>query len=64
MNIQARKDYEPEEYEQYMVQREAERESQMDFHVVERVIGSRKGEEETEYYVKCACCRIIILLSA
>ena len=53
MNIKARKDSEPEEYEQYMVQREAERESQLDFHVVERVIGSRDGEEETEYFVKC-----------
>ncbi|KAF2108545.1 chromodomain helicase-like protein [Lophiotrema nucula] len=52
MRILYRKKEDPEEYEQYMVQREAERESQLDFHVVERVIGSRDGEEELEYYVK------------
>ncbi|KAF2866719.1 P-loop containing nucleoside triphosphate hydrolase protein [Massariosphaeria phaeospora] len=51
-NCHARKKREPEEFEQYMVAREAERESQRDFHVVERVINSRDGEEETEYYVK------------
>lgn len=48
-----RKKQEPEEFEQHMVAREAERESQLDFHVVERVIDSRDGEDETEYYVKC-----------
>ncbi|KAF2182223.1 hypothetical protein K469DRAFT_712840 [Zopfia rhizophila CBS 207.26] len=53
MGFQARQHEEPEEYEQYMVAREAERESQLDFHVVERVIGSRAGEEnDTEYFVK------------
>lgn len=36
-----------------MVARESERESQRDFHVVERVIDSRDGEDETEYMVKC-----------
>lgn len=36
-----------------MVAREAERESQLDFHVVERVIDSQDGEDETEYLVKC-----------
>ena len=35
-----------------MVAREAERESQLDFHVVERVIDSRDGEDELEYFVK------------
>lgn len=49
----ARKQNEPEEYEQHMVAREAERQSQQDFHVVERVIGTREGDEETEYLVKC-----------
>ncbi|KAF1840967.1 uncharacterized protein K460DRAFT_195645 [Cucurbitaria berberidis CBS 394.84] len=48
----ARKKKEPEEFEQHMVAREAERESQLDFHVVERVIDSRDGEDETDYYVK------------
>lgn len=48
-----RKHIDPEEYEQYVVTREAERQSQADFHIVERVIGARDGEEETEYYVKC-----------
>lgn len=36
-----------------MVTREGQRESLLDFHVVERVIGSREGDEETEYFVKC-----------
>lgn len=49
----ARKKTDPEEFEQHMVAREAERESQLDFHVVERVIDSRDGEDETEYFVKC-----------
>jgi hypothetical protein len=50
-----RRKLEPEEFEQHMVARESERESQRDFHVVERVIDSQDGEEETEYYVKCKC---------
>jgi chromodomain-helicase-DNA-binding protein 1 len=53
MHHHSRKKREPEEFEQWMVQREAERESQLDFHSVERVIDSRDGEDETEYYVKC-----------
>ncbi|KAF2263968.1 chromodomain helicase-like protein [Lojkania enalia] len=52
MFILGRKEEEPEEYEQHMVARESERESQLDFHIVERVIGTRDGEDETEYYVK------------
>lgn len=53
MYYHARRKIEPEEFEQHMVAREAERESQLDFHVVERVIDSRDGEDETEYFVKC-----------
>lgn len=53
MYYHARKKREPEEFEQHMVAREAERESQLDFHIVERVIDSRDGEDEAEYYVKC-----------
>lgn len=53
MYYHARKKQEPEEFEQHMVAREAERESQLDFHVVERVIDSRDGEDEMEYFVKC-----------
>ncbi|KAF1944520.1 hypothetical protein EJ02DRAFT_94742 [Clathrospora elynae] len=52
MYFHARKKQEPEEFEQHMVAREAERESQLDFHVVERVIDSQHGEDETEYFVK------------
>ncbi|KAF2463167.1 uncharacterized protein BDR25DRAFT_397288 [Lindgomyces ingoldianus] len=52
MQYQARRQDEPEEYEQWMVIRETERESQLDFHQVERVIGSRAGDDETEYMVK------------
>jgi chromodomain-helicase-DNA-binding protein 1 len=53
MYFNGRKKSEPEEFEQHMVAREAERESQLDFHVVERVIDSQDGEEELEYLVKC-----------
>ncbi|KAH5233598.1 hypothetical protein HBI62_043920 [Parastagonospora nodorum] len=52
MYYHGRKKKEPEEFEQHMVAREAERESQLDFHVVERVIDSQHGEDETEYLVK------------
>jgi chromodomain-helicase-DNA-binding protein 1 len=50
-----RRKQEPEEYEQHMVARETERQSQLDFQVVERVIDSQDGEDETEYFVKCKC---------
>jgi chromodomain-helicase-DNA-binding protein 1 len=58
MYAHARQKEEPEEFEQHMVARETERESQLDFQVVERVIDSQDGEDETEYYVKCKrpCC--------
>jgi chromodomain-helicase-DNA-binding protein 1 len=52
MRILSRKDIDPEEYEQYMVQRENQQQNQADFHVVERVIGTRDGDDGTEYYVK------------
>ncbi|KAJ4296768.1 ATP-dependent DNA helicase Hrp3 [Kalmusia sp. IMI 367209] len=52
MHIHARKKLDPEEFEQHMVARESHRESLLDYHVVERVIDSRDGEEDTEYYVK------------
>ena len=53
MYYHARRKLEPEEFEQHMVSRESERENQLDFHMVERVIDARDGEEETEYFVKC-----------
>jgi chromodomain-helicase-DNA-binding protein 1 len=53
MYYHSRKKTDPEEFEQHMVAREAERESQLDFHVVERVIDTQDGEDETEYFVKC-----------
>lgn len=53
MHLHARKKLDPEEFEQHMVAREAQRESLLDYHIVERVIGSREGDDETEYYVKC-----------
>ena len=55
MHIHARKKIDPEEFEQHMVTREGQRDSLLDYHVVERVIGSREGDEEDEYYVKCEC---------
>jgi len=51
----ARKKDEPEEFEQHMVAREQEREALLNYHIVERVINSRDGEEGTEYFVKCKC---------
>jgi chromodomain-helicase-DNA-binding protein 1 len=53
MYYTARKKTEPEEYEQHMVARVAERESQLDYHIVDKIIDTRHGEDETEYYVKC-----------
>jgi chromodomain-helicase-DNA-binding protein 1 len=53
MYYTARKKTEPEEYEQHMVARVAERESQLDYHIVDKVIDTRQGEDETEYLVKC-----------
>ncbi|KAF2637079.1 hypothetical protein P280DRAFT_492703 [Massarina eburnea CBS 473.64] len=52
MYIYSRKQEEPEEYEQHMVAREAERENLKDFNVVERVIDAREGDEGTEYFAK------------
>jgi chromodomain-helicase-DNA-binding protein 1 len=49
----SRKKTDPEEFEQHMVARAAARESQLDFHIVERVIDTQDGEDETEYFVKC-----------
>jgi chromodomain-helicase-DNA-binding protein 1 len=51
----ARKTIDPEEYEQHMVAREQQREALLNYHVVERVINSRDGEDGTEYFVKCRC---------
>ena len=53
MHYISRRKEDPEEYEQHMVSRETERESQRDFHIVERVIATRDGEDDTEYLVKC-----------
>ena len=53
MYIHSRKNDEPEEYEQYMVAREAETENLKDFNVVERVIDARDGDDGTEYLAKC-----------
>ncbi|CAI6242685.1 unnamed protein product [Periconia digitata] len=52
MYIYSRKDQEPEEYEQHVVAREAERETLKDFNVVERVIDRRHGDEGEELFVK------------
>lgn len=52
MYIHSRKEQEPEEFEQHMVAREAERENLKDFNVVERVIDRRYGDEGEEVYVK------------
>lgn len=43
----------PEEKEKWILDREKEADAQNDYVHVERVIGRRDGEEETEYLVKC-----------
>lgn len=45
-------DVPPEEKEKWMLDRERESDAQLDYTKVDRVIGVRDGEEETEYYVK------------
>ncbi|PVH98766.1 chromo domain-containing protein 1 [Periconia macrospinosa] len=52
VHVYSRKEQEPEEFEQHMVAREAEREALKDFNVVERVIDLRDGDDGEEYYVK------------
>ncbi|KAH8663069.1 P-loop containing nucleoside triphosphate hydrolase protein [Tricladium varicosporioides] len=46
------KDIPPEEKEKWMLDKERDSDALMDYIKVERVIGTREGEEETEYYVK------------
>ncbi|CAG8981346.1 hypothetical protein HYALB_00013623 [Hymenoscyphus albidus] len=45
-------DIPPEEKEKWMLERERDSDALLDYTKVERVIGNRNGEEETEYYVK------------
>ena len=42
----------PEEREKWMLDRERDSDALLDYTKVERVIGTRDGEEETEYFVK------------
>ena len=46
-------DVPPEEKEKWSLDRERDADALTDYMKVERVIGSRDGEEDTEYYVKC-----------
>ena len=46
-------DVPPEEKEKWSLDRERDADAIVDYMKVERVIGSRDGEEDTEYYVKC-----------
>ncbi|KAF4627097.1 hypothetical protein G7Y89_g11061 [Cudoniella acicularis] len=46
------KDIPPEEKEKWMLDKERDSDALLDYTKVERVIGNREGEEETEYYVK------------
>ncbi len=43
----------PEEKEKWNLDRERELDTLNDCMMVERVIGTREGENGTEYYVKC-----------
>ena len=45
-------DIPPEEKEKWMLDRERDSDALLDYTKVERVIGTRDGDEETEYYVK------------
>lgn len=44
----------PEDKEKWNLDREQEAEALEDYMKVERVIGKRDGDDETEYYVKCS----------
>lgn len=46
-------DVPPEEKEKWSLDRERDADAINDYMKVERVIGSREGEEDTEYFVKC-----------
>jgi chromodomain-helicase-DNA-binding protein 1 len=50
----------PDDYDKYKIDREKVREAILDFQQVERVIGTRQGDEETEYYVKCTFSRCAV----
>ncbi|KAF2496183.1 hypothetical protein BU16DRAFT_526699 [Lophium mytilinum] len=52
LGFQYRQKEEPEEYEKYKIEREMQKSALSDYQLVERVIGSRQGDEGTEYYVK------------
>jgi chromodomain-helicase-DNA-binding protein 1 len=45
-------DIPPEEKEKWMLDRERDSDALLDYTKVERVIGTRDGEDETEYYIK------------
>jgi chromodomain-helicase-DNA-binding protein 1 len=45
-------DIPPEEKEKWMLDRERDSDALVDYTKVERVIGTRDGDEETEYYIK------------
>lgn len=46
-------DVAPEEKEKYNLDRERDADALVDYMQVERVIGTREGDEGTEYLVKC-----------
>lgn len=46
-------DVPPEEKEKWSLDRERDADALIDYMKAERVIGSRDGEEGTEYFVKC-----------
>ena len=50
-------DIPPEEKEKWSLDRERDADALIDYMKVDRVIGSREGEDgETEYYIKCTNC--------
>ncbi|OCL09033.1 chromo domain-containing protein 1 [Glonium stellatum] len=52
MHFKVHEEDDPDDYDKYKIDREKVREAILDFQQVERVIGTRQGEDETEYYVK------------
>lgn len=46
-------DVPPEGKEKWSLDRERDADAMNDYMKIERVIGSRDGDEDTEYYVKC-----------
>ena len=64
MHFKVHQKDDPDDYDKYKIDREKVGEAIFDFQQVERVIGTRQGDEETEYYVKCTFSRCAVTFEA